>query len=200
MGNGWQSVIRLAALEALSEYPQLVKDRVVLLLEEPETHLHPHLCRKIRRLLTDLAAKGWTVVYTTHAADLVSFEVRQNITRMVRSEGTVSTKSVDTGNVDRSAKLQSKLDERGSHDFLFSTRVILCEGRDYTFATRLALENVGRLRRPVDKCDSVRKQQRYSSVCRNCFGTRDPLVRLNGRRSPGRRDDQPEYRETPSPD
>lgn len=140
MGDGWQSVIRLAALEALSEYPQLVKERVVLLLEEPETHLHPHLCRKIRRVLSDLAAKGWTVVYSTHSSNLVSFEARQNITRVVRSKGEVSVKSIDTGNVDQSAKLQSKLDERGAHDFLFSTGVIFCEGKDDSFATRLALE------------------------------------------------------------
>jgi len=51
MGDGWQSMIRLAALEALTEYPDLVRERVVLLLEEPETHLHPHLRRKIRRVL-----------------------------------------------------------------------------------------------------------------------------------------------------
>jgi ABC-type histidine transport system ATPase subunit len=74
-------MIRLAALEALIEYPDLVRERVVLqaphlpapalalrqgmwmLLEEPETHLHPHLRRKIRRVLGELAAKGWTVVY-----------------------------------------------------------------------------------------------------------------------------------------
>jgi AAA domain, putative AbiEii toxin, Type IV TA system/Overcoming lysogenization defect protein-like, TOPRIM domain len=143
MGDGWQSVIRLAALEALSEYPQLIKERVVLLLEEPETHLHPHLCRKIRRVLSELAAKGWTVVYTTHSSELVSFEARQNIIRLVRSKGVVTTRSADTGLVDHSAKLQSKLDERGAHDFLFSTGAIFCEGKDDSLATRMAFESSG---------------------------------------------------------
>jgi energy-coupling factor transporter ATP-binding protein EcfA2 len=63
MGDGWQSVVRLAALEALSKYPELTKERVVLLLEEPETHLHPHLRRKLRKVLASLSAKGWTIVY-----------------------------------------------------------------------------------------------------------------------------------------
>jgi hypothetical protein len=40
-GDGWQSMIRLAALEALTEYPDLVRERVVLLLEEPETPTPP---------------------------------------------------------------------------------------------------------------------------------------------------------------
>jgi len=143
MGDGWQSVIRLAALEALSEYPELVKERVVLLLEEPETHLHPHLCRKIRRVLADLAAKGWTVVYTTHSSDLVSFEMRQNISRLVREKGLVTLRSVDTGNVGHGAKLQSKLDERGAHDFLFGTAAVFCEGKDDAFATKSAFEKAG---------------------------------------------------------
>jgi ABC-type hemin transport system ATPase subunit len=140
-GDGWQSVIRLAALEALSEYPQLVKERVVLLLEEPETHLHPHLCRKMRRVLSELATKGWTVVYTTHSSELVSFAARQNIARLVRYKGSVMQRSIDTAQVDQSAKLQSKLDERGAHDFLFSTGAIFCEGRDDSFATRMAFES-----------------------------------------------------------
>jgi predicted ATP-dependent endonuclease of OLD family len=141
MGDGWQSVIRLAALEALSSYPQLLKDRVVLLLEEPETYLHPHLCRKIRRVLSDLAAKGWTVVYSTHSSELVSFEARQNISRLLRSKGAVVCRSIDTGQIDRSAKLQSKLDEHGAHDFLFSTAAVFCEGKDDSFAVRLAFDH-----------------------------------------------------------
>lgn len=143
MGDGWQSVIRLAALEALSEYPELVKERVVLLLEEPETHLHPHLRRKIRRVLSELARKGWTVVYTTHSSELVSFDEKQVITRLVRSKGSVISKSVRTEKIEESAKLQSKLDERGAHDFLFGTCVVFCEGKNDTFATKLAFEKSG---------------------------------------------------------
>lgn len=142
MGDGWQSVIRLAALEALSEYPELTKDRIVLLVEEPETHLHPHLCRKMRRILGSLAAKGWTVVFTTHSSDLVSFDERQSITRLVRSRGVVTQATVLTDEIDQSAKLQSKLDDHGAHDFLFGTGAIFCEGKDDSFAVRLGLEKL----------------------------------------------------------
>jgi predicted ATP-dependent endonuclease of OLD family len=139
-GDGWQSMIRLAALEALTEYPDLVRERVVLLLEEPETHLHPHLRRKIRRVLGALAKKGWTVVYTTHSSELVSFDEDQVVTRMVRSNGSVAVRCVHTDRINQDAKLQSKLDERGAHDFLFGTAAIFCEGKNDSFAVRLGFE------------------------------------------------------------
>ncbi|TIL84096.1 MAG: ATP-binding protein, partial [Mesorhizobium sp.] len=99
MGDGWQSVIRLAALEALTLYPELIRERVVLLLEEPETHLHPHLRRKIRKTLGDLATKGWTIIYTTHSSELVSFEDKMAITRLVRTKGSVSMRTVYTDKI-----------------------------------------------------------------------------------------------------
>ena len=143
MGDGWQSVVRLAALEALSKYPDLTKERVVLLLEEPETHLHPHLRRKLRKVLASLAAKGWTVVYATHSPELVSFDSKQVITRLVRMAGKVSSANVVTDAVERDAKLQAKLDERGAHDFLFSTAAIFCEGPSDSFALKLGFDSTG---------------------------------------------------------
>jgi ABC-type hemin transport system ATPase subunit len=140
MGDGWQSVIRLAALEALCEYPELVRDRIVLLLEEPETHLHPHLRRKVRKVLGALAAKGWTVVYTTHSPEMTSFEEKQVITRLVRNNGVVASKSVHTETIDEPAKLQSKLDDNGAHDFLFGSAAVFCEGSDDTFGIKLGME------------------------------------------------------------
>lgn len=143
MGDGWQSVIRLAALEAVCEYPELAKERVVLLLEEPETHLHPHLRRKMRKVLSALSGKGWMVIYTTHSPELISFDERQVITRMIRVDGRVQKRSIDTETLEGAAKLQSKLDERGAHDFLFSTRSVFCEGKDDSFALRLGLDKSG---------------------------------------------------------
>jgi predicted ATP-dependent endonuclease of OLD family len=143
MGDGWQSAIRLATLEALSEYPELTKERVVLLIEEPETHLHPHLRRKLRKVLRDLSSKGWTVVYTTHSPELVSFVDNQASMRLVRSRGTVAGKAVRTDTVLQAAKLQSKIDDRGAHDFLFADCVTFCEGKDDAFALKMAFDKVG---------------------------------------------------------
>lgn len=143
MGDGWQAVIRLAALEALAEFKELIKDRVVLLLEEPETHLHPHLRRRIRKVMGELASKGWTIVISTHSPELVSFDERQVIHRLVRRSGVVTVGTVHTDRIDPEAKLQSKLDERGAHDFLFGNCAVFCEGKDDGFATRLGFDKTG---------------------------------------------------------
>ncbi|RYZ69417.1 MAG: DUF2813 domain-containing protein [Proteobacteria bacterium] len=139
MGDGWQSIIRLAALEALTKYPALTKERIVLLLEEPETHLHPHFRRKLRKILADLADKGWMVVYSTHSPELISFDENQSITRLARKAGNVSFGTVMTDEIAPDAKFQSKLDEKGAHDFLFSNGVVFCEGMGDAFAVRSAL-------------------------------------------------------------
>lgn len=141
MGDGWQSLIRLAALEALTEYPELVRERIVLLLEEPETHLHPHLKRKLRSVLGRLASQGWTVLISTHASELVSFEEQQSITRLVRENGKINASTVVTSGIASPAKLQSKIDDNGAHDFLFGSAAIFCEGKDDRFAIRMGLEN-----------------------------------------------------------
>ncbi|MCB1500499.1 MAG: AAA family ATPase [Bauldia sp.] len=143
MGDGWQSVLRLAALEALSQYETEMKDRVVLLIEEPETHLHPHLRRKFRKVLAELSKNGWVVVYATHSPEMVSFDADQVITRLVRVGGTLASNSIHTDRIAAPAKLQSKLDERGAHDFLFSTGTVFVEGRDDGFACRATFDNTG---------------------------------------------------------
>lgn len=142
MGDGWQSVIRLAALEALTMYPDLIRDRVVLLLEEPETHLHPHLRRRMRKVLNELSKRGWTVVYTSHSAEMISFDEDITISRLVRSAGLVENCTVTSDQVSDIAKLQAKMDQNGAHEFLFSTAVVFCEGPDDRVASQVALERL----------------------------------------------------------
>lgn len=142
MGDGWQSVIRLAALEALTLYPELIRERVVLLLEEPETHLHPHLRRRMRKVLGDLSRRGWTIVYTSHSAEMISFEEGFTVSRLVRSRGSVRTFTVTTDQVADIAKLQAKLDQNGAHEFLFGSAVVFCEGTDDRVACEVALDRL----------------------------------------------------------
>ena len=53
------------------------------------------------------------------------------------SEGTVQ--GTDASDLFR---VQAKLDERGTHEFLFAERVVLCEGKDGVFAVRLYLSKL----------------------------------------------------------
>jgi predicted ATP-dependent endonuclease of OLD family len=120
MGDGWQSLIRLAALDVLSQYPGEVAKRVVLLVEEPETHLHPHLRRKMRDVLARLAKQGWFVIAATHGPEFVSFAKPQVIVKLWRKGDDVAKGVLDTSTVTAAVKYQEKLDEHGSHEMLFA--------------------------------------------------------------------------------
>src|SRR3990172_5355670 len=97
MGDGWQSLIRVAALDVLSQYPDQIRERVVLLFEEPETYLHPHLVRKLRSVLEQLAGNGWTVVTATHVAAFFTNLIAAAVRLALNSLRRVSAVSSETG-------------------------------------------------------------------------------------------------------
>jgi hypothetical protein len=139
MGDGWQSLIRLAALDVLSQYPDEIARRVVLLVEEPETHLHPHLRRKMRDVLARLAKQGWMVIAATHGPEFVSFEKPQVIVKLWRKGDDIAKGVLDTSAVPAAVKYQEEIDEHGSHEMLFAQRAVLCEGKNDCWAIRSAL-------------------------------------------------------------
>jgi hypothetical protein len=168
MGDGWQCVVRLAALETLAQYPDEVSEPVIVLLEEAETHLHPHMRKRFGRTLQRLSDSGWTIIGTTHSPEFVNFNARQLIVRVLRSGSDVTASTFDTTGAPDEAKLQEKLDERGNHELLFSDRVILCEGKDDVFAVRNLLDAFGidhlGLNLTVADCGSVSAQPSYARM------------------------------------
>jgi hypothetical protein len=128
-GDGWQALTRLAALEILQDLsPRTSPIPVLILFEEPETYLHPHLRRKLRDVLEGLASRGWIVLVSTHAPEFISFRRPQQVVRLW-------PRSADhgrllTSGVSDEVRFQERLDERGNHELLFANRVILCEGQD----------------------------------------------------------------------
>ena len=134
MGDGWQSLVRVAALDVLRRYPDACGKRVALLYEEPETYLHPHLRRKLRGVLQDLASLGWFIVCSTHAPEFIQFSERQSVIRLYYDAGRLSKGCLTASSIDDEAKAQERLDERGNHEMLFANRVVLCEGKDDCYA------------------------------------------------------------------
>lgn len=142
MGDGWQSLVRLAALDVLSQYPEQMRERVVLLFEEPETHLHPHLRRKLRDVLERLAKNGWVVITATHSPEFISFAQSQKIVRLWRTGDDVHKGDFDATAAPQEVRFQEKLDERGNHEFLFAHRAIFSEGKADFLAVRIGLEKL----------------------------------------------------------
>jgi ABC-type multidrug transport system ATPase subunit len=147
MGHGWQSLVRMAALEVLSQIPEQVRERVVLLIEEPETYLHPHLARRFRRVLNSLAAQGWVVVLSTHSPSLFRLDGDEVVIRLRREGDKVSTGTAKAADASDRFRVQAKIDERGTHEFMFAQRVVLCEGKDDVYALKLYL---GKLNADLD--------------------------------------------------
>ena len=140
MGQGWQSLVRIAALDVISQYPDQIRDRVVLLFEEPETYLHPHLCRRLRTVLDKLSDQGWVVLTATHAPEFINFASTQCIVRLWRQGDDVVHGSIHSDDINDEAKFQERLDEHGNHEMLFGHRLVLCEGKDDQYAARMYLE------------------------------------------------------------
>jgi len=107
----------------------------------------------------------------------VSFDEDQVVTRMVRSKGSVSVSSVYTDRINVDAKLQSKLDERGAHDFLSERPLFSAKEKKrqlrYPCWVR---EGKRRLRREVSQRNAVRQCQRHTGFRRNLESIGDPLV------------------------
>jgi predicted ATP-dependent endonuclease of OLD family len=114
-----------------------------LLYEEPETYLHPHLRRKLRDVIAKLSSAGWVCVCATHAPEFISFSQAQSIVRLWRTAGNTERGSIVSADVEDAPKFQEKLDERGTHEFLFANRVVLVEGKDDAFALRMFFEKTG---------------------------------------------------------
>lgn len=143
MGRGWQALVRLAALEVIESFSEASPTPVVLLCEEPEVYLHPHLSRKLRSVLAGLAEKNWLVLVATHASELISFNESQHIIRIWRQDTSTSRGHLLTSKLPEGPKFQSRLDERGNHELVLANRLIFCEGKDDVFAIRSYLDDAG---------------------------------------------------------
>jgi len=136
MGDGWQALVRLASLEVLSEFEDDRTSEILLLCEEPEIYLHPHLRRKLRSILNRLASNGWLVVTSTHAPELLSFQVPQYIVRIWKNEEDTGRGHLFTEDIADATRFQEKLEEYGNHEILLANRNIFCEGKDDVFAMK----------------------------------------------------------------
>ncbi|TGS82734.1 DUF2813 domain-containing protein [Mesorhizobium sp. M3A.F.Ca.ET.174.01.1.1] len=145
MGDGVQSLVRLAALDVISQYPEMMRnERVVILFEEPETHLHPHLRRKLRVTLEQLAERGYQIVVTTHSSEFISFADKQRIARLSRTPDGVRLHPLLPSNIKQEIKQQERLERgRATLEIPFSRRVLMSEGKTDELAFRLAFAALG---------------------------------------------------------
>ena len=140
LGEGWQSLIRLAALEVVMKLEDF---NVLLLMEEPETFLHPHLRRRMRRVFDTLQSNNSQALFTTHSSEFISFSRSQDIIRLQMTPVGVEQHRYQTATAGQALKDEEKLQEYGTHEVVFASLVVLSEGKDDRFAICQGLKAIG---------------------------------------------------------
>lgn len=142
VGAGVQSALGVAIARA---YAEIVRQPLVLALEEPELYLHPHGCRHFYRLLQELTRTGLQVLYTTHARAFISAGDFESLHIVRKTDGPTAVTSgrtyVPLAGVDP-LRIQSKFNER-LNELFFSLAAVLTEGDPDEIACRCAMDRLG---------------------------------------------------------
>ncbi|MEM0136012.1 MAG: AAA family ATPase [Thermoplasmatales archaeon] len=141
MGAGTQSALSVSIARAYSE---IVKESVVLAIEEPELHFHPQACRNFYNSLRLLSEGGVQVIYSTHSPYFVDISKFESL-HMVRKKNSMTT--IESGLTLLSTESQqnrviTKFNEE-VNQALFADSVILVEGPDDEIACKAMLEKQG---------------------------------------------------------
>lgn len=141
-GSGLQRAFLWSAIEALADSGKMKSGRIsikneepkILLVEEPESFLHPPAIRSAREALYKIAdLENWQVMITTHSPIFIDVsKPHTTITRVEKNE-TNTTKIFSTDKADFSGDERQRLQMiRNCHptinEFFFANKVILVEG------------------------------------------------------------------------
>lgn len=171
MGAGTQSALAIAIALA---YAKIVRNSVIIAIEEPELYLHPHGCRNFYKLLKELSQEGIQIVYTTHERSFVDMSNFQSIHLVRKESGETKVCSAIGKNISSEDEIKnaSKFDENLNEVF-FANHVVLVEGFSDKIACRLALE---KLEVDPDKesisiidCGGIKTINPIASVLKNFF-------------------------------
>lgn len=157
LGTGQQQILALSFAHAYSK--SFLGDNLLLMIDEPESHLHPLAQKWLARIMFDMANDGLQVVLTTHSPHFINLEFLEGI-NLIRKEveGTYSTAEnasqlvghcVETGvNPDKISE-ESVIPFYSNHSTahilngLFANKVILVEGQTEELALPIYLKKVG---------------------------------------------------------
>lgn len=145
LGQGLQSALVVALVRA---YQRIHHVSPLLLLEEPESYLHPQARRAFFTLLDETSSSGaCQVVYTTHSSEFVEITKPERIS-LVRKSAPKGTYVVQgkSGLFTPGQRAELKaICEFDTHarEMLFSTCVLVCEGDAEAVSLPVLLKRAG---------------------------------------------------------
>ena len=156
-GTGEQQVLLMAFVKAYMEV--FTSENFVLIIEEPEAHLHPLAQKWLKEYIVDLCASGVQVVVSTHSTDFIDAEYLDGLVRVYKEAG--QTKAIQLSKEDlhrfciESGVPANKTSPDNIVDFyatklfpdqlkgMFAETIVLVEGATEFFAIPIYLKRLG---------------------------------------------------------
>ncbi len=132
LGKGMKSIYMLSLLETYTEGEKRIPS--IIIVEEPETFLHPQLQKTASQILYRLSVKN-QVIFTTHSPSMLFNFTRKQIRQVVLDEDFYSVVRED-------ADIDAVLDDLGfgANDLMQSAFVFIVEGKQDKSRLPLLLE------------------------------------------------------------
>ena len=165
-GSGVQRALAFAMLEANAEVESAVSGEqrtVVVLYEEPELYIHPHLMRRLKNTLqTRSNSPKWQVICSTHSPFLINLAEKPESLKLIKRDSGNSrvVHQVSNDIFEVEGEYNERLILRATLDFhptvcesLFAKRVVIVEGDTEVAVFRM----VGELADKLNISDSLDK-------------------------------------------
>ncbi|MFM4983551.1 MULTISPECIES: ATP-dependent nuclease [Aeromonas] len=140
-GSGVQRALAFAMLEANAEVESSVQGEqrtVVVLYEEPELYIHPHLMRRLKNTLQERSeSPKWQVICSTHSPFLINIADKPESLKLIKKDaGNIRTvHQVSSAMFEKNDEYDEREILRAALDFhptvcesLFAKRVVIVEG------------------------------------------------------------------------
>lgn len=156
-GTGEQQVMLMAFVKA---YMQVFgSESIVLIIEEPEAHLHPLAQKWLKEYMVEMCTEGIQVVISTHSPDFIDVTYLSGLVRVFKEGGITRATQVSRDElcrfcIDSGAPI-GRVTPRNVDDFystklatdhikgMFAETVILVEGATELYALPIYLKRIG---------------------------------------------------------
>ncbi len=156
LGTGQEQLLALAFAHA---YAKAFYGGIVLVIEEPEAHLHPLAQQWLSKKITEMAHDGLQIVITTHSPAFIDLLNLDGIVLVKKGDGSTNVVQLDSRTLTEHCIRFGADPERAQTDTilpfyssaateeivsgLFAKKVILVEGKTESMALPVYLEKVG---------------------------------------------------------
>ncbi len=156
-GTGEQQVLLMAFVKAYMEV--FTSESFVLIIEEPEAHLHPLAQKWLKEYIVEMCSAGIQVVVSTHSTDFIDAEYLDGLVRVYKEGGITKaiqltkedlcTFCVESGAPAEKISPDNIIDYYNTRLFadqlkgMFAETIVLVEGATEFFALPVYLKRIG---------------------------------------------------------